>query len=128
MTTIGWKSADNISFNVNYFPAAPYIEDISHGGHDIYMIMEAYRMGIGFNETDIKRFANTFLKNVITPDQQKITRLVDGSGDNQAYFTALHQWFVLAEVVPEVAVAGKELYNNKKEETLPLTARLLMYE
>ncbi len=127
VTTKGWGPADNISYNVKYYQQRAYVEDLSHAGHNIRMVMEAYRMGIRFDEADMKRFANTFLKNALTPDRTKITRLVDGSGDNQAYFNALHQWFVLAEVNPEVAKAAEEIYLYRKEETLPTTARLLKY-
>lgn len=128
MTTTGWKPEDNISYNVKVYEGKARTEDISHGGHDIHMVMAAYKMGIGFDSTDIKRFANTFLKNVLTADREKITRLVDGSGDYQAYFNALHQWFVLSEVEPEVARAGKYIYNLRSEETLPFTSKLLNCE
>ena len=128
MTTTGWLPEDSISFNAKSFPRAAPVEDISHAGHNIQMIMAAYRAGVVFNETHVKRFANTFIKNVLTPDRKKITQLVDGSGDNQAYFNAIHQWLALAEVNPEVFKAGKEIYENRTEETLPWTAALLKYE
>ncbi|ODS72707.1 MAG: hypothetical protein ABS46_20735 [Cytophagaceae bacterium SCN 52-12] len=125
MTTTGWKPEDNISHNVKVYEGKARVEDISHGGHDIHMVMAAYKMGIGFDPADIMRFANTFLKNVVTPDRKKITRLVDGSGDYPAYFNSLHQWLVLSEVEPEVARAGEYIYNHRQEETLPFTAKLL---
>ena len=128
MTTTGWGPDDDISYNTKVYPAYASFEDISHAGHNIMMVMAAYRAGIVFNETHVKRFANTFLKNVITPDRTKVTRFVDGKGDYQDYFNAIHQWFVLAELEPEVAVAGKEIYNNRTEETLPYTAKLLTFE
>lgn len=128
MTTTGWKPEDHISYNVKMYPGKARVEDISHGGHDIQMVMAGYKMGIGFDKTDVQRFANTFLRNVLTPDKRKITRLVDGSGDYQAYFNSIHQWFVLSEVVPEVFGAGKEIYENRTEESLPFTAQLLKYD
>jgi len=127
MTTVGWIPADNISFNVMVYPGKARVEDISHGGHDIAMVMAAHRMGLGFDDADVRRFANTFLKNVLREDRKTTARLVDGSGDYPAYFPSLYQWLVLAEEVPEVARAGKEIYENRSEETLPFTARLLKY-
>src|SRR5690606_26076541 len=91
MTTTGWGPEDNISYNVKKYPGNAIIEDLSHAGHNVRMVVEAYQMGIRFDETDMKRFANTFLKNVLTPDRRKVTRFVDGSGDNQSYFNAIHQ-------------------------------------
>lgn len=128
MTTVGWTPEDSISHNVKVYEGKARVEDISHGGHDIEMVMAAFRMGIAFDKTDIRRFANTFLRNVLTEDRGKITRLVDGSGDYQAYFLSIYQWLALSEVVPEVAQAGRQIYESRPEESLPFTAALLFHE
>lgn len=127
MTTVGWKPEDEISFNVKYYPGKARIEDVSHGGHDIAMVVEAFKMGVGFDSTDVRRFANTFLNNVLSPDRRDIARLVDGTGTYPAYFRSVYQWFALGEIYPEVIHAGKEIYENRPEESLPFTARLLKY-
>ncbi len=129
MTTTGWWPEDNASYNSKVYRGWPSFENFSHGGHDIQMIMEAYRMGIGFDETDIRRFANTFLKNAISRDRKDINKYVDGSGEgSSSYFKAIYQWFALGEVEPEVLKAGKQMYENREEESLPFTARLLKYK
>jgi len=127
MTTTGWTPEDNLSFNVRYFRAAPYVEDISHGTLDIAMVMAAYRMGIGFDSVDVARFSNTLLKNVISPDRRTVRRTVNGKGEYPAYFPALHRWLELSEVNEEVYKAVKEIYLKREEESLGFTANLLKW-
>ncbi len=128
MTTTGWSPKDSLSFNVYYFHPAPYVEDISHGTLDIAMVMAAHRMGIGFDKTDAQRFANTLLRNVISADRTTTSRTVNGLGEYPAYFPALHRWLELSEVDPNVYAVIREIYLNRKEETLGFSANLLKWE
>ena len=129
MTTTGWTAKDSLSSNVGFFPGAARVEDISHAALNMSMAVAAYRMGIGFDETDMKRFSNTLLKNVLTPGRDGNRRTVDGRGEYPAYFNALHRWLELSAVNPEVYHAVRETYlNNKKAETVHFTADLLKWE
>lgn len=128
MTTTGWTPADNLSANVKYFKGAYNIEDISHGVLDIAMVTAANRQGIVFNDEDVKRFTNTLLINVLTPDRKSVRRTVDGKGDYPPYFNALHGWLELAAANPEVYHAIREAYNKKGEENLAFSADLLKWE
>jgi len=128
MTTTGWKPGDNLSANVRYFEPRPYVEDVSHGVLDIAMIMAAYHEGIEFSKTDLLRFANTLLVNVITPDRTEVRIRVDGGAEHPAYFNALGGWLELSEANPEVYHAIRQTYINKGQENLAFCANLLKWE
>lgn len=128
MTTKGWTPEDNLSANVKYFKAAANVEDISHGTLDISMIVEANRAGIVFSDSDVKRFANTLLINVLTPDRLGVRRTVDGKTDYPNYFNALHGWLELAGANPQVYKAIRQAYIFNGKETLPFSAKLLKWE
>lgn len=129
MTTKGWTPEDNLSANVMQYKAAYNIEDTSHGTLDIAMVMAANRAGIVFDDIDVKRFTNTFLKNVILPDHSGLRRKVDGEGDEHLpYFNALHGWLELAEKNPDVYHAIRHAYINKGQENPAFCAALLKWE
>ena len=128
MTTTGWKPEDNLSFNVRYFAPRISVEDVSHGVLDIAMVAAAYRAGIVFSKTDLQRFANTLLTNVITPDRTEVRIRVDGGAEHPPYFNALHGWLELSVANPEVYYAIRQTYFNKGAESLAFCADLLKWE
>lgn len=128
MTTKGWTPEDSLSANVKYFKPAANVEDISHGTLDISMIVEANRAGVVFSDNDVKRFANTLLNNVLTPDRLGVRRTVDGKMDYPNYFNALHGWLELSGANPEVYKAIRQAYIFNGKETLPFSAKLLKLE
>ena len=128
MTTVGWKPEDNLSSNVMVFKGAANIEDTSHGVLDIGMIVEANRAGVVFDDKDVKRFANTLLVNVLTPDRKGVRRGVNGGVEHPPYFNALHGWLELSGANPEVYKAIRQAYVNKGEESLGFCAALLKWE
>jgi hypothetical protein len=128
MTTTGWKPEDNLSANVKYFEGRESVEDISHGVLDIAMVVAANRAGIVFDNTDLQRFANTLLVNVITPGRTEVRRRVDGGPEHPAYFNALGGWLALSDANPEVYRAIRKTYISKKQESLSFCANLLRWE
>ncbi len=128
MTTVGWNPADHLSLNVNYYKPSASVEDISHGVLDIAMIVAANRAGIVFSGTDLQRFANTLLINVLLPHQSGVRRGVDGGAEHPAYFNALHGWLELSAVNPEVYDAISKAYFKIGEENLSFCASLLKWE
>jgi hypothetical protein len=128
MTTQGWTPEDNLSANVKYFKPSASVEDISHGTLDISMIVEANRAGIVFSDNDVRRFANTLLINVLTPDRKGVRRTVDGKVDYPDYFNALHGWLELSGANPEVYKAIRQAYLANGKETLSFCAKLLKWE
>lgn len=129
MTTTGWQPADNLSFNVKVFKPYAITEDVSHGILDIAMIAEATKQGVVFDNTDLKRFANTLLVNVMTPDGCDMRRRVDGLGPaHPAYFNQLHGWLELVPGNAKVYPVIKQAYLCKQEESFVFCARLLKWE
>jgi len=128
MTTKGWTPEDNLSANVRYFKPAPYIEDISHGTLDIAMIVAANRARIVFSDTDVRRFANTLLVNVLSPDRTSVRRTVDGKSDYPDYFGALSGWLELSGTNPEVYKAIRQAYISHGKESAGFCAKLLKWE
>lgn len=129
MTTTGWKPADSISANVKYFRPAAITEDVSHGILDIAMVTTAAENKVVFDDTDMKRFANTLLLHVLMPDRSGVRRRVDGKGpEHAAYFNQLHGWLELASANPAVYEAIRAAYLIKGEESLTFCARLLKWE
>ena len=128
MTTTGWTAQDSLSSNVGFFPGAARVEDISHAALNMAMAVAAHRMGFGFDDSDMRRFANTLLKNVLTPSRDGNRRTVDGKGEYPAYFNALGRWLELSAVHPEVYHAIRQTYLNKGEESLHFMASLLKWE
>jgi hypothetical protein len=129
MTTTGWTPKENISFNTSYFKPAPHIEDISHGVLDIAMVAEAYKQRLVFDSIDMKRFANTVLKNILISDATGVRRKVDGEGGKyDPYFPALFGWLELSDANKEVYSRIKDLYTKRNKESFLFSARLLKWE
>jgi hypothetical protein len=129
MTTTGWTPKENISSNTSYFKPAPHIEDISHGVLDIAMVAEAYKQRLVFDSIDMKRFANTVLKNILIPGATGVRRKVDGEGEEyDPYFPALFGWLELSDANEEVYVRIKNLYTKRNKESFLFSARLLKWK
>lgn len=129
MTTVGWKPEDKLSANVNVFKPYAITEDVSHGILDIAMVAEATAQGVVFDQTDLKRFANTLLLHVMTPDGCDMRRRVDGLGPaHPEYFNQLHGWLELAPGNEKVYPVIKKAYLCKNEESFVFCARLLKWE
>jgi hypothetical protein len=129
VTTTGWTRADNLSDNMPECKAKPIIEDVSHGTLDIQLVVNAAAAGIAFDETDLKRFANTFLNNVVMKDRSGINGRVDGTEPNSRYIrTSLAGWLPLAQADAKVYEACKELYVKHGEDQFYQLAALLKWE
>lgn len=79
----GYEVADGISDYRLSWCCARQIEDISHAHIDVDLAIEAYRNNIVFNETDMRRLAATFTRNVATTSPSGSPSAwsnVDGSG------------------------------------------------
>jgi hypothetical protein len=119
----GWTAKDNVS---TYHPTSvwPRVggytapEDISHGVIDICFAVEAYRAGLGiFDVQDMKRFAKTFIENVLTKDEQgepTCEENVDGSGSKGGKDVVAAGWTPLAEFDRRVFDSLREIYELRK--------------
>ena len=113
--------------NYPVMPPKASVEDNSHGQLDILLAMQAKRMGIAFDEVDLNRFANTFLKNVYVPGQPGFNAKVDGTPGAVKYTNAgITGWLPLAEVNPAVYDACREVYEKRGKDSFTGLARLLL--
>lgn len=113
----GWTEADNISTNTKSFAGSSPLEDVSHARIEMTFVYWAMKDGIVFDETDLKRFANTFKKNVVQPDGTTAYRL-DGSG-NKSYNPWASGWLVLAEVDPDIYFLVKDIFDREQAQFFP---------
>jgi hypothetical protein len=104
------------------------MEDISHGVLDMAMAVAGHQAGLVFDDTDMRRFANTLLQQVVLPDHSGVRRRVDGQGEYPPYFRALHGWLVLTPANPEVYRAIRQAYALWEGEDLAFCANLLKWE
>jgi hypothetical protein len=129
ITTTGWTRADSPSDNVPEFKPAPNIEDVSHATHDMQLVLSAHALGIEFDDRDLRRFANTFLNNVVNKAGTGFNSAVDGSNKREALTrTKVFGWVPLAQVDPAVYHACRRIYEARDDDHLPSIARLLNWE
>ena len=86
------------------------VVDVSHGGDTVNFIVEAFRLGLVFDEEDLLRLVNTVKKNlwngsIDTPD---FRMYVDGTGDFGDLGSNQGGWIKLAQFDPEL----QEMYFN----------------
>lgn len=128
VTTVGWKPADNISENIRFLKPFGGPEDISHASITIAMVAAAYDMGIGFDKTDMQRFANTLLRNILNEDRTANRSDVAGKGRMDGYFPEVYGYLCLTEGNPQVYHAIREAYTKWSGQRFPFCAALLKWE
>ncbi len=128
VTTTGWSPADNISENMRFLKPFGGPESISYGSITVNLVAAASRMGFGFDEKEMTRFANTLLKNVLNPERTVTRANIAGKGEDPAQISSLDGFLCLSEKAPEVYKAIRETYLKWEGETLPFCAGLLRWE
>ena len=127
--TTGYSRKDDLSDNYPDMLPRPYVEDNSHGTLDILLVMNAADAGIAFDEKDLRRFANTFLKNLVLPDFSGLNGRVDGSPATGKYVrTGITGWLPLTQADPAVYEACRKIYINRGVDSFTALARLLKWE
>ena len=125
----GYTAADDISDNYPDMAPKAVIEDCSHGTLDVRLAMEACRAGEVFDNADLRRFANTFLKNVCIPGSADFHARVDGTGGPDEYSrVAIDHWLPLAETDPAVYDACRKVYILRGQDGFAPLAGLLLAE
>ena len=103
VTSTGWTPANSPSLNIVNYPPVAAVEDISHGVLDVALVLSAHAAGVVFDDSDVKRCANTLLTHVLTPKRDGVNRRVDGSaGVHLDYLPALAGWLELTRADPAV--------------------------
>lgn len=104
------------------------VEDTSHGGLDIQFVKLASKMGVVFMETDLTRFANTFITNIARNPERLCTH-VDGERRGTAnYNTACERWLDLAGVDERVYRICRNIIIDLEGDTPLGMAKLLKWE
>jgi hypothetical protein len=104
----GWQPtgdpATDVSSYTQAIGAAKAAEDISHAALNLEFMLAACRTGLPetFTRTDLRRIANTYVKNVISgPTSAHLT--IDGAGEAPPlYLEEVPRWIPVAEYDPEV--------------------------
>lgn len=128
VTTTGWEPADGISENIRFLKPFSGPEDISHAAITISLVEAGYKMGVGFDKTDMKRFANTLLYNILQEDGISVSSDVAGQGKGQEYFPQIYGYLCLTEGNPRVYTTIKDAYLKWEREHLPFCAALLKWD
>ncbi len=129
VTTTGWTAANSPSRNLPILAPAAIVEDASHGVLDIALVVAAHDAGVVFDRADLERFANTLLKNVLTPGRDGIHRRVDGTGGTYPdYLPALGGWLELSGANPEVYRAIRRTLETTGTHDPKVIAAVLKWE
>ncbi|HET6456976.1 MAG TPA: hypothetical protein VFI02_21460 [Armatimonadota bacterium] len=127
--TSGYSSADDLCDNYPQMAPKPVVEDNSHGTLDILLVMNAADAGIAFDEKDLRRFANTFLRNLVRPDYSGLNGRIDGTPASGKYVrTGITGWLPLTQADPAVYEACRKIYINRGVDSFTALARLLKWE
>lgn len=127
--TTGWTKQDNISDNTPHHKPWPQVEDTSHGALEVEMAVNAAADGIVFDATDLRRFANTFLRNVVLPDRSGFNAHVDGTDPNSRYKeTRVVGWLALAHVDRAIYDVAAEVYQKRGRDDFRSLAALLKWQ
>jgi hypothetical protein len=93
------------------------IEDTSHAHLDVDFAGLAFENNLGvFDETDMKRFANTFMRNVMTTNKTGAPTTfsnVDGTGGKGSADTIAAGWMPVAKWDERIYESVKEIYAGR---------------
>jgi hypothetical protein len=113
----GWRASDDVS---DYQPTFVHggrhnghkaIEDSSHAHIDVTFARWAYDAGLGvFDETDMKRFAATYAKQIVGGERS--SELVNGRGEQGRYDSIAAVGTQFARWEPEIVAKVVELYRS----------------
>jgi hypothetical protein len=118
----GWKESDDVS---DYQPMMVHpkvgghknIEDTSHAHLDVDFARLAFENNLGvFDETDMKRFATTFTRNVLTTtrnDRPTTFANVDGTGGRGSADTIAAGWMPMAKWDKRIYESVKDIYAGR---------------
>lgn len=125
----GYAREDDISDNYPVLKLNPSIEDVSHATLDVQLVLNAAQVGVEFDKADLRRVANTFLKNVYVPGEARFNGRVDGTRSSEKYEMAgVTGWLPLAEVDQQVYEACRDVYIKRDKDIFHPLARLLKWE
>src|SRR5690606_29685672 len=102
--------------------------DISHGSITISFVEAGAKMGIGFDNKDLERFANTITNNILRQGEFLASNDVAGRGDGNAYFPQVYNYLFLSKTDPLVFDLTYDAYLKWDGESFPFISSLLKWK
>ena len=120
----GWQGREKNPVNGLYVESRPYdgTEDVSHFSLTLLFMVDAYQMGLVFDEEELQAAANTFIKKIWKPgrslrqgsERQKGVYLAhDLEGKGQAYDYTAAVFTLLAPWDPEIMRKALAVYQAR---------------
>ena len=123
----GWQDRNSNPINGLYVQCDPdkATEDVSHFSLTLHFMVEAYQMGIVFEESDLNAVARTFRERVYKPSGAKAKELCDPNwvkgfflahnldGKGMAYDYAIDSFARLSRWDPSILEHGLEVYRAR---------------
>jgi hypothetical protein len=110
----GWTRDNSPSFNTPTYGPSRCIEDTSHGCLEIYFAMHCAEAGIVFDDEDMRRFAKTFLLNIVDLKKLAMNDRVDGSGEVGHNDSMVGYWMELGKWNSRAASVAVKIADRMK--------------
>ncbi|WP_129669348.1 hypothetical protein [Phytoactinopolyspora endophytica] len=117
----GYSQADDVSEWTPAYNGARQIEDGSHGAISIEAALAGYRLGLVFDETDMRRFAATYTDNLMHYDddgEAHVWYRVDGTANLGLQDLQAPRWANLASWDERIFTHAREIFNREQPEPL----------
>ncbi len=103
------------------------VEDLSHGALEVDFAYLCFQHGIVFDAIDMKRFANTFIRNIYL-DPLKFADRVDGSGGINSYLFDTGMWLPISAFDSNIYHAVADVFIDKSLDLrTPETTGYILY-
>jgi len=123
----GWEglSADPVNGLYTRCEPDPATEDVSHFSLTLRFMVEAWQVGVVFQEDDLKAVARTFTEHLWKPSTAKAEELCDSDwrrgfylahnldGNSMAYDYAIATFVLLSRWEPSILDCGLEVYETR---------------
>ena len=110
----GWTREHSPSFNTPTWTGSVTIEDTSHGHLDIEFVCLAAHAGVVFDAADMRRFAATFLENIVDRQKWSMNDRVDGKSGWGKHDAVIGGWLELAAWNPEIVTVSRRIAEARK--------------
>lgn len=124
----GFTQADDVSEWTPAYPnGARQIEDGSHGAISVEAMLAGYRLGLVFNEADMKRVAATYTDNLMYYDENGEAHVwyqINGRSNLGLQDLQAPRWVNLAGWDERIFTHAREIFNREQPE--PTTGSLLL--
>ncbi|NEE02299.1 hypothetical protein [Phytoactinopolyspora halotolerans] len=117
----GYSQDDDVSEWTPAYNGARQIEDGSHGAISVEAALAGYRLGMVFDETDMRRFAATYADNMLAygdDGQAHVWYRVDGTANLGLQDLQAPRWVNLARWDERIFDHAREIFNREQPEPI----------